>query len=1180
MGALRPPGGVGLSGRCWAALAATAVVLALGASPGSASAATGALWVTQRDVSDASNVQAFTIGSLDDLLTGPLGVGTGGHQSYGIAVTPDDRYVYVTNDNGQSTVSQYSVSPTTGDLTALSPATVSVSASAGANPESIAIDPTGSWAFTANPGSGTVSTLRIAPTTGELTTIQEIATGLTQPTGIAVDPSGQYVYATDLGSDQVTEFSVDLTTGALTELGTVTVPQGSLPHTPAPIRIATAEIGGNGYAFVTDNSANDQVVEFTIDSGTGLLTEATWASPDGVSYPNGAAATDTAPIGVAVNTNPVGNSHDPYLYVAAGKVDEYDITPSTGALNSDVSVDDTTGSYATGNASAVAIAPDANELYVGNSGAAFISLFNIAADGTLSPDSTPTVASGTSPTTPAAGSLPTPSAPPTPVGGALTQIASPNDCVTSDALGCNTLIPGSNNSLQVSYQPVISADGKNAYVVSMQGDLDEFSRDPSTGALTYMDCITAGATGCTAPNENVAGIAQPQEMALSPDGKSAYVVTTGNNALVTFTRDTSTGALTFASCVSSTGAAGCTAEPALDNPYGVTVSPDGNNVYTTSGQDSAISTYHRASNGTLTFVSCLTTDAAYPDCGTDTSSGELASALTVVASPDNQNVYVAAGGLGPGGDVVEFSRNPSTGALTQLSGAGSCITTGTANYPNCGSTSAIGFDGGTEDLAVTPDGKNVYATAFADNGVIELRRNAGTGALTQLAPPNACLAEEVSPSGSPSCTQPPYPQRYGTAGALGVAVSPDGLDVYVSGAADNAVASFSRDPATGALAPIALPFGCITGAPQYTAGTCPQFNANGLFSPRRLAVSPDGNSVYVANQGSDGVVQLTRQLPADLALSESGAPGSQLVGAPITYTYTVTDGGPAAASGPVLTIPLAGGLSLVSATPSQGSCSGTATVTCHLGSLAAAGTATVHITANPASAGTASVGAAVADPLDTNTYNNSVTTSTTITNPPAKPSLPPPVLQMSTDVAPVSGTVLVELLGTTIFVPLSQAENIPMGSTIDATAGTVALTIAVPGGATEIGNFYDGEFVVTQDATGRVFATLTGGSFAGCPRPGKAGKHHKGAQLHLATAKKKPTTVVRQLWGNAHGDFTTKGRYGSAAVSGTVWLTQDRCDGTFFKVTKDTIVVTANARPHKHHLVKQGQSHLVHAPGF
>jgi hypothetical protein len=156
-----------------------------------------------------------------------------------------------------------------------------------------------------------------------------------------------------------------------------------------------------------------------------------------------------------------------------------------------------------------------------------------------------------------------------------------------------------------------------------------------------------------------------------------------------------------------------------------------------------------------------------------------------------------------------------------------------------------------------------------------------------------------------------------------------------------------------------------------------------------------------------------------------------------------------------------------------------------------------------------------------------------------------------------------------------------MGSTIDATNGTVQITVALPNGTTETGEFYDGEFVVTQAADGRVTATLTGGSFAGCPAPPKASKHKTGTvELIAARATKKPSTAVRSLWGNAHGDFTTKGRYGSAAVSGTIWLTQDRCNGTYFKVTKDTIVVTAFAQPKKRHKLKQGQHYLVLAPGF
>jgi hypothetical protein len=233
--------------------------------------------------------------------------------------------------------------------------------------------------------------------------------------------------------------------------------------------------------------------------------------------------------------------------------------------------------------------------------------------------------------------------------------------------------------------------------------------------------------------------------------------------------------------------------------------------------------------------------------------------------------------------------------------------------------------------------------------------------------------------------------------------------------------------------------------------------------------------------------------------------------------------------------------------------------------------------------GSASDGANIApagDVSDPDPANNNASAATVI-NAPASAAPASPVLEQSTDVAPVTGTVLVEAPGSSSFVSLSEAENIPMGSTINATNGTVQITVALPNGTTETGEFYDGEFVVTQAADGRVTSTLAGGSFTGCPVPAKARKHKKGGlAIAAAKANKKPTTVVRQLWGNAHGDFTTKGRYGSAAVSGTIWLTQDRCDGSYFKVTKDTIVVTAFAQPKKKHKLKQGQHYLVLAPGF
>jgi ferric-dicitrate binding protein FerR (iron transport regulator) len=49
--------------------------------------------------------------------------------------------------------------------------------------------------------------------------------------------------------------------------------------------------------------------------------------------------------------------------------------------------------------------------------------------------------------------------------------------------------------------------------------------------------------------------------------------------------------------------------------------------------------------------------------------------------------------------------------------------------------------------------------------------------------------------------------------------------------------------------------------------------------------------------------------------------------------------------------------------------------------------------------------------------------------------------------------------------------------------------------------------------------------------------------------------TVRQLWGNGKGNFRTDGRYASATVRGTNWLTADRCDGTQIRVRQGVVQV-------------------------
>jgi uncharacterized repeat protein (TIGR01451 family) len=117
---------------------------------------------------------------------------------------------------------------------------------------------------------------------------------------------------------------------------------------------------------------------------------------------------------------------------------------------------------------------------------------------------------------------------------------------------------------------------------------------------------------------------------------------------------------------------------------------------------------------------------------------------------------------------------------------------------------------------------------------------------------------------------------------------------------------------------------------------------------------------------------------ADLALTKTASPNPAGVGSNLTYTLTVTNNGPPPASGVTLIDTVPAGVTFVSATPSQGTC--TTAVSCNLGALANAAKATVTIVVTPTAAGTvtntATVSANEIDPVPT---NNTATVSTTVT---------------------------------------------------------------------------------------------------------------------------------------------------------------------------------------------------------
>jgi uncharacterized repeat protein (TIGR01451 family) len=116
----------------------------------------------------------------------------------------------------------------------------------------------------------------------------------------------------------------------------------------------------------------------------------------------------------------------------------------------------------------------------------------------------------------------------------------------------------------------------------------------------------------------------------------------------------------------------------------------------------------------------------------------------------------------------------------------------------------------------------------------------------------------------------------------------------------------------------------------------------------------------------------------DLVVSKADSPDPVPTGKDLTYTITVTNNGPGLAVGATLTDTLPATVNFVSAVPSQGSCDGTATITCSLGTIANGESVTVTITVRPRQAGVISNTASVAVNTDTNNANNSDTEQTVV----------------------------------------------------------------------------------------------------------------------------------------------------------------------------------------------------------
>ena len=137
----------------------------------------------------------------------------------------------------------------------------------------------------------------------------------------------------------------------------------------------------------------------------------------------------------------------------------------------------------------------------------------------------------------------------------------------------------------------------------------------------------------------------------------------------------------------------------------------------------------------------------------------------------------------------------------------------------------------------------------------------------------------------------------------------------------------------------------------------------------------------------------------------------------------------------------------------------------------------------------------------------------------------------------------------------------PNGAIVDVSNGRGITLTDQNGNAAEFYGLKDGvpsKFVVTN-VKGVIGLRLTGGNFTSCGKRTTASAH----------TTNKP---VRRLWGKGKGSFRTTGRYASATVRGTWWLTADFCTNTLVQVRRGT-VATRDFVKSKTVLVATGKSY-------
>jgi DNA-binding beta-propeller fold protein YncE len=345
----------------------------------------------------------------------------------------------------------------------------------------------------------------------------------------------------------------------------------------------------------------------------------------------------------------------------------------------------------------------------------------------------------------------------------------------------------------------------------------------SAGALRFTGCIAQKAVrGCSVLT--FGSLVGATGLAVSPDGRNVYATSYGADTVTTFARGAG-GRLRFQGCLADVGAGGCTALPGefLRGAAGIAVSPSGGDVFLASGLAESVSRLSRDAGGALSFESCLS-DRGASGCTALTGPGILAGATGVALGPGGNDVYVASVDAG----TVAHLVRAADGSL----GLHDCVAGG--GVEGCRKLPGNSL-GGVDALAVSRDGRWLYAAAYVSNALVRFRIGA-SGALAF----RGCIAD----GGANRCAKLPHGSL---SGAAGVAVSRDGHNVYVASQVGTVVRLKPRKGRGLSFA------GCIA---ERASSGCRAARRPVLSQATGIAVSPNGRDLYVATQKAGAIVHL------------------------------------------------------------------------------------------------------------------------------------------------------------------------------------------------------------------------------------------------------------------------------------------------------------------------------------